>query len=127
MTLAIYVLGVVLFAAAFGATGLASSFGRVVETSRGAAKVALDKARTDDEKEIAARRAGLDLLRQSAMIFIKGGATVLAAAMPFWIADVAAIRPLEETMAFALRWDVLGITTLVMIGLVYVWRRLRAA
>lgn len=123
MIIAIYVLAVLLFALAFTLTHLPQSFGQVMATIRQALMVIADNQIDDSAKERAAQQAALKLLKQSTLIVSKGAITVASALLPFWMANALSLKPWEETIEFALRWDVLGITTFVMLVAWLIWRR----
>jgi len=123
MILGVYLTGIVLFVLAFSVTRLSSSFGLVMAIIQQAIRVILDSQLDDHEKERAARHAALQLIKQTALITLKGAITVICALFPFWLADVLALQPWDEAMAFALRWDVLLITTVLMVAGWLVWRR----
>ena len=116
MVLGVYLAGIVLFVMAFSFTRLSSSFGQVMAIVQQAIRVIMDSQLDDHEKERAARHAALQLLKQAVLIILKGAITVICALLPFWLADVLALQPWDETMAFALRWDVLLITTVLMLA-----------
>ena len=122
MVLGVYLAGIALFVLAFNFTRLSSSFGQVMAIVQQAIRVITDSQLDDHEKERAARHAALQLLKQAALITLKGAITVICALFPFWLADVLALQPLDETMAFALRWDVLLITTVLMVAGWLFWR-----
>lgn len=127
MLLGVYVAGIVLFVLAFSFTHLSSSFGQVMAIVQQAILVMKDCQLDDHEKERAARRAALQLLRQAALITVKGAITVLCALFPFWLADALGLQPWDQAMAFALRLDVLLITTVLMLAGWLFWRRRSAA
>jgi hypothetical protein len=117
---------VALFAVVFSATGLHKSFVHIADTSRVVVKVLADPDIEDDAKEEAARQGSVELLKISLFVALKGAATLVAAMLPFAVSDALGLRPWNETVAFALRPDVLVITTIVMVGGWYLWRHLRA-
>lgn len=127
MALAVYISGLVLFVLAFSLTRLAHSFGEVTAVVHRAIQEMTDSQLDDHEKERAARCAALLLFRQAALITVKGAITVLCALFPFWLADVLALQPWDKAMAFALRLDVLLITTVLMLAGWLFWRRRSAA
>jgi hypothetical protein len=112
ISLLVYVLAVVLFVLVLVATRLVGRFDRVMTTSREAIRLLRDGAQDDAFKERAARRAGLTLMRQGLLVGLMAALSLLAAGVPFWVADVLALAPLQATTAFALRWDVLIVTLL---------------
>jgi len=123
MLLSVYIAGIVLFVLAFSFTHLSSSFGRVMAIVRHALQVITDGDLNDRDKEQAAQHAALQLLRQFVLITLKGAITVLCALLPFWLADVTALLPWDESMRFALRWDVLIITAVLMVAGWLAWKR----
>jgi hypothetical protein len=127
LVVGIYVLGVLLFVAAFVATRLTDSFGEVLRTAKSAIGVFRDPKLDDDAKELAARRASWVLLKQSAAITGKGALCVAGALLPFWAADQTGLKPWSETIEFAARLDVLGVTTAVTLGIWFAWRRRTAS
>lgn len=126
MNVVIYLCGVALFVLGFSLTRLSESFGHVTRIAGEASRAIRDPALDDDAKERIARQSSGQLLKQGVLIVLKAAAVLLATAAPFWIADVLAVTPLEESIAFASRWDVLVITTVVMLLAWFAWRRLGA-
>lgn len=126
MNVAVYLCGVALFVVGFSLTRLSESFGHVTRIAGEASRAIRDPALDDDAKERIARQSSGQLLKQGVLIVLKAAAVLLATAAPFWIADVLAITPLEESIAFASRWDVLVVTTVVMLLAWFAWRRLGA-
>lgn len=126
MSVVIYLLAVALFVIGFSLTKLAESFGGVTRVAGDAVRAMRDPALDDDAKEKVARQSSVRLLGHGVAIVLKAVAILLAAAAPFWIADVLSITPMDESVAFAARWDVLVITTVVMLVAWYGWRRWRA-
>ena len=120
---AVYLLGVVLFVAAFVLTGLPESFGQVMQQARQAVSTLTNPDLDDDAKEQAARSASLAMLKSGIMITVKGALTVAVTLCPFWLAHVLEISSWQETSEFALRWDVLIGTTVAALGIWYIWRR----
>lgn len=123
MLVGVYIAGIVLFVLAFSVTRLANSFGQVMAIARRALRTISDSRLEDHDKERAARQAALQLLAQAALITLKGAITVVSALFPFWLADVLALQPWDEAMSFALRWDVLLITSVLMLAGWLLWRR----
>jgi len=64
------------------------------------------------------------MLKNFVSLTVRGALTLAVAVLPIWIADYYKIAPWNETSAFALRWDVLLITTLVLFLLIFLWNRL---
>ena len=126
MNVVIYLCGVAYFVIGFSLTRLADSCGHVTRLAGEASRAIRDPALDDDAKERIARQSSGQLLKQGVLIVLKAAAVLLATAVPFWIADILSITPIEESIAFASRWDVLVITTVVMLAIWFAWRRLGA-
>jgi hypothetical protein len=123
MNVVIYLCGVALFVVAFALTRLSESFGSVTRIAGEAARAIRNPALDDDAKERIARQSSAQLLIQGLLIVAKAALVLVATALPFWIADVLSITPIEESFAFAARWDVLVITTVVMLLAWFAWHR----
>jgi hypothetical protein len=50
--------------------------------------------------------------------------TMAAALFPLWVAAALGLASLDESLGFASRWDVLAITTLLVVAIWFLWRRL---
>jgi len=122
MIVGIYVAGVALFTVTFALTRLPESVRDVTNTARNALQSVTDRDLDEHEKESIAQQAGLKLLKYFGVVTVKGVVTVVAAVFPFWLADVLAIVPWSASVAFAVRLDVLGITTLVLVAAAFFWR-----
>lgn len=120
---AIYLTGVVLFVAAFVMTGMSKSFEQVITQARTVTSTLTNPDLDDLAKEEAARNGSWTMLKVGAAITVKGVLTVAAALLPFWLAHALEVRAWQETTEFALRWDVLAGTTVVAIGIWFIWRR----
>lgn len=125
MVVVVYLTGVLLFVIVFSRTRLATSFGEVSKVANAAIAVFKDPQLDDDAKERMARQASLSLFRKAFDIVLKAALTLASAIAPFWAADALNLAPWQETIAFASRWDVLIVTTVVMIGAWLAWRRTR--
>lgn len=127
MSVVIYLSGVALFVIVFSLTRLSESFGTVTQIAGQALGAIRNPALDDDAKERVARDLAWSLLKQGALIVAKAVVTVATAVAPFWFADALSITPWEESIAFASRWDVLVITTAVMLCTWLIWRYRRSA
>ena len=127
MVLGVYVLGIALFAAVFAATRLSENFGQVTAAAKSALSVLRDPGLDDDVKEETARRASWNLLGQGFAVLGKGALSIAGALLPFWAADALGWESWSETLGFASRRDVLSITTLLIVAIWFLWRRLRKA
>lgn len=122
----VYVLAVLLFAAVFTITRLPQSCSKALAIARQAMEVMADRKLDDDAKEHATQQAALNMLKQGGLITLKTAMTIAATLLPLWLADVMALSSWEDTSQFALRWDVLLITTIVMLAAWLAWHHWKA-
>lgn len=125
MVVFVYLTGVLLFVIVFSATRLSASFSQVSQVANAAIAAFRNPQLDDDAKERIARQASFTLFRKALDIVLKAILTLTSAAAPFWAANALNLATLNDTIAFASRWDVLVVTTVVMIGAWLAWRRTR--
>ena len=124
MIAAVFVSGVFLFTLAFVFTGLPRTIRVVTGTATAAVQKLKDRNLDEEAKERVARESGLALLAQSGLILVKAALTLVFTVLPFWAADRVGIAAWADTTAFALRLDVLAVTTVIMVTGAILWRRL---
>ena len=85
----------------------------------------LDRELDDDAKEVAVRRAGLDLIIASLRILWRLAVALAAAAAPILLADGVGLVARDAVLELMLRWDyivVLSLLAMVLATLVRRWR-----
>ncbi|MCG8444036.1 MAG: hypothetical protein MI723_19715 [Caulobacterales bacterium] len=102
-------------AAAIGARVVATAR-QALSTVNAAAHVMRDSALDEDARERQVQALSLRLLRLFASLTARALLTVLAAAAPIALAHAAGLAPWRSTVAFLTRWDVIVISTLVVMG-----------
>jgi hypothetical protein len=102
--------------------GLAFYMTRMIETaidsivvSRQAIEIMSDPDLGDLEKEKLVQKAAVGMMQNCGFLFLKGCITILAVGTPILFADLLQLASIEETSRFALRWDVLVLTSVGMI------------
>lgn len=125
MIIGAYVVAVVLFCIAFRFTGLISTAVAAFSISREGVNVMLDSSLDDLEKERGVQKAALGLMRSCVLLFFKGGVAFCAAVFPLWLGDFMGWVSMDKSIQFALRWDVIMITSVVIMVLIMVWGKLR--
>lgn len=126
MSLAVALTGIaaiLAFAAALALSDVLALARRALGAVRGALRDLSDKARTDDEKAVIARRASLRLFGLAGAIALRVGLVLLAAAVPILAADAAGLARSDAVSAWLLRLDVMAGATLGLVALLWVWRR----
>ena len=77
----------------------------------------------DLAREKAAQSAGIKLIGSAFSLLLRSVVALAAAAIPLWLADLAGIMPLSSSIAFLERWDVILVTSVIMIALWFGWSR----
>lgn len=93
--------------------------------ARGALTTIHDQNLDDAARERAARRASRQLIAAFASLLARGAAAVAAALLPVWLADWAGLAPYRQVIEFLSRWEVISISTGVIICGYVVGIRLR--
>lgn len=125
--LPVYIAACIGFCAGFAALGIVASARGTLGGLWADIAVLGDKSVTDDEKERHARKAAFRALAGTAGLTLRLVGVLAAAALPVWLADAAGLADAGEVADYALRLDVLAITTVAMVGLALLARRLRVA
>jgi hypothetical protein len=120
-----YIVAVIVFAWAFVAIRLPTRFSSVMSIVNNVIAVLRDKTANDREKEKATQSASLALFRQAAIIVIHSIIVILFASLPLWLADFVGVASMNDSLSFAVRWDVLLVTLIVMTAGWYLWPRQR--
>jgi hypothetical protein len=83
--------------------------------ARGALGAMRDATLDDAARETAVQRASLRLLRTFVSILLRGTLAVGASLLPIWAADTAGLAASAEVIDFLSRWDVIAITSMVIV------------
>ena len=121
----VYVLAVLLFALVFTLTRLPRNCTQALVIAEQAMSVITDRNLDDEAKESATQQAALKMLKQGGLITIKAVITLAATVLPVFVADAMALSSWQNTSEFAMRWDVLLVTTVVMLTAWWIWRRFK--
>lgn len=78
---------------------------------------------SETEKELHARRAAVRAVGGTARLVLRLCAVAAGAVAPIWLADAAGIASAGAVTAFAVRADVLVVTTVLVIGVAVLIRR----
>ena len=112
------------FVVAFGLLGILGVAQSAIATARETGQVMGDKTLDDDTKERLVQKASLSLMKNFAGLLVRLIALLAATFAPIYLADLAGLATTEAVTGFLLRWDVILITSIVLIGLVFAGRRL---
>jgi hypothetical protein len=119
-----YCLAVLLFCLAFYYTRLLATCSQVIVVAQQAVTTITDKNTDDDAKEEAAKAAAVSILKNSFILIFKIVITLGAAVLPLSLANITGLADFSETSEFALRLDVLLITTVIVSAAVFLGRKL---
>ena len=92
--------------------------------ARQAVTTITDNSLDDDAKEKAAKAAAVSIFRASFLLLFKIVITLGVTVLPIWLANVTGLASFPETSEFALRLDVLLITTIIVSAIVLLGRKL---
>lgn len=124
MIIAIACTSILAFLVAFRFLGIIPVASRAIGTAREAGSVMRDPNLDDDAKEAAVQKASLSLFKSFGSLVVRVVLLLLSAFLPIFLADMFGLVPDEAVIGFLLRWDVLVITSVVIIGAVYLGKRL---
>ena len=119
---AVYTLAVLLFCLSFYFTRMVDTCRQVLGIARESTGVLSDGNLDDLTKEKAIKKAALNMVKQCFVLFIKIFIILGVTVSPMWLAAFMRLATLNETSQFAMRWDVLVITTIVVLVPVIVLR-----
>jgi len=124
MVIITYCLAVLLFCAAFYLTHLIASCNQVITIAKTAVKTIADKNLDDYTKEKATQEAAIGMLKGFFVLGAKIAVILGLTILPLWLADAAGLASFTETSEFSLRLDVLAVTTVTVMAIVFLWRKL---
>ena len=95
------------FMAAFIASGLVTVATNAGMTARDSLRVMGDASLDDEAKERAVRAASLRLFGAFGAIALRSALVLAAPLAALWLFDLARLAPMDATIDFLLRWDVI--------------------
>jgi len=119
MVIITYCLAVFAFCIAFYFTRPLATCSQIFVIVNQAVKTIANKNIDDATKEKTTQGAAIDILKNSFSLLFKFSGIFGAAVVPVWLADISEIVEFSEINAFALRLDVLLITTFVASAVVF--------
>ena len=116
----IYVFSVLGFSLALYFTHIKNNIDHSMNCLRSAVGVIHDKTIEDDEKEKMIKQAGMEVMVDFLIISVKTFVIIIASVLPAIFADFSGITTFLELTNFALRYEVIVITTIVFVTLAIV-------
>lgn len=96
-------------------------------TAQEAVTTLRDKSLDDDTREKKLQHTALQLFGVFISILIRSILTLLVSFVPIWLASFMGLVEIEDIISYLSRWDVIAITTVLMVAGYFVWRRLRSS
>lgn len=124
MIAAIAIASVAAFMGGFWLFRVAPAARRVLSTTTDAAAAMRNPAFDDRQRETAVQQASLRLARGFVSILSRGVLALVAGLLPIVLADAAGLASRTQVFHFLSRWDVLAVTTIVLIAAYVLWGRL---
>ena len=125
MTVLVTALSVVAFIAAFEFLGLLPRAQAAMAVSRRTAAVMGDATLDEAAKEKAVQAAALELMKGFLGLVLRIAGILAAAYVPIFLADLTGLLPEAEALAFMLRLDVILVTTVLVIAVLWLAARFR--
>jgi hypothetical protein len=98
-------IAVVCFLVAFQRFGVVAVAQGAIRSGINISHVMRDRSLSDDQKEQAARRTSLVLLRDFGVITLRSGAALAVSFLPVFVMDVAGIAPISAVNRLMLSWN----------------------
>lgn len=114
MILTVYLITIVLFCLAFSLTRIVETAIESIDISRQAIKMMSATDLNDLAKEKFVQKAAIRMMKNCGFLVAKGCFTVMVVALFIWLADLTRLASMEEVSQFALRLDVLVVTSVGM-------------
>jgi len=123
--LVVYVLAVLLLCAGFYFAHLVDSVQQVSKVARTAYSTMTDNTLDDREKEETIQNCAIEMVKQAVQLIVKLLVILLVTAFPVWLAGFLGWIDMDAFKLFALRVDVLLVTTAAILVPVIVVRQIR--
>ena len=123
MTILVTALSVLAFIAAFEFLGLMPKAQEAIAVSRRAAGVMADASLDEAAKEKAAQAAAIELMKGFFGLVLRIAGILAAAYVPIFLADVTGLLPESEALAFMLRLDVILVTSVLVVVVLWLAAR----
>lgn len=107
----------------FGVLRVAAS---VIVSAQESAIILKDKSIEDSEREKKLQKFAIQLLGSFISISIRSIFTLFLSFLPIWLASFMGLVGIEDVISFLSRWDVIAITTALMVLGYYVWKKIRS-
>jgi hypothetical protein len=108
----------------FGVFRVAAS---ALVTAHEAVTILRDKSLDDSTREKKLQHFALQLFGTFISILIRSMLTLLSSLVPIWLASFMGLVEIEDIISYLSRWDVIAITTVLMVAGYFIWIRLRSS
>jgi Sulfotransferase family len=125
MIIAIAILSIGVFICALHLFGVVRVASGVLVTAQDAVTILRDNSLDDRTREKEIQHASLRLLGAFVSILIRSMLTFLASFAPIWFASLMGLVKIEDVISYLSRWDVIVITTVLVVAGYVIWIRIR--
>jgi hypothetical protein len=108
----------------FGVIRVAAS---ALVTAQEAVTILKDNSLDDSTREKKLQNSALQLFGAFISILIRSMLTLLSSLVPIWLASFMGLVEIEDVTSYLFRWDVIAITTVLMVTGYFIWIRLRSS
>ena len=127
MTAVVYIAACLAFCAGFAALKVVPSARRELSHLWMALATLNSADLSDEQKEAFVRKAGIQALSGVSRLFARLMGVMAAAIIPVWLGAMAGLVSSADVARFAIRYDVMAVTTIAAYGLVYIARHFSMA
>jgi len=128
IVIAVYSLAVLLFCIAFYLVKILETSRQVLVIAKNAIAIFSNDRLDDLARERAIQKFALNMVTQTLMLISKVLITLLFTALPVWLASTMKLVSPNDIGQFAMRWDVIFITTsIIMLPFIMYGRKIHSA
>jgi hypothetical protein len=123
----IYTLAVVLFSLSFFLLKILHTCRQIIAITLSAIEVMANHLLDDQQKQNKIQQSALGMLIQFLVLLVKGILVLGSVLLPFYAADYFSLVSIETSSKFAMRVDVILMTTIAALAVYFLWKKFASA
>jgi hypothetical protein len=125
MVAIVAVVSIAVFLVAFSVLQIVAKCKSAINVAQGAVDTIKNPALTDLDREKFVQKASVTLIGLFVSILIRSSVSLVIAAVPIWTAAEFELARSEEVIGFLSRWDVILLSSLIIVIMLALWHRLK--
>ena len=125
MVAIVAVVSIAVFLVAFSVLHIVAKCKSAINVAQGAVDTIKNPALTDLDREKFVQKASVTLIGLFVSILIRSSVSLVIAAVPIWTAAEFELARSEEVIGFLSRWDVILLSSLIIVIMLALWHRLK--